>query len=321
MWRGGGWNGGWGWSGGWRGVGWNGGWGGVGWNGGWGGPVGWGGGWGPAVWTRRSVMFVQPTPVFYSSPVIYGGGFDSGCGWYGDTTVINPGIVSIGPPAVYAPAGIAYGPDAVKEFMGVDRDFAKGPLVASSAPIIVRDTLDGGARVVGEGRRVERVASHPDAKLRAVRFIGTGDAEFGEQQYHAAAQRYREAAVAAPDVADAFFRQGFAYIASNRFDLAAKSFRRGLELDPLWVNSSFRIDELYGRNQLAKNSHLEVLARSALAERDSDKLFLIALMLHFDGQTVRAKKFFTHAEKYAAGDDAHIQAFLVPPAPAAEDAV
>jgi tetratricopeptide (TPR) repeat protein len=209
----------------------------------------------------------------------------------------------------------------MKEFMGVDRDFAKGPLVAQSAPVIVRDTIDGGARIVGEGRRVERVVSHPDAKLRAARFISTGDSEFSEQQYHAAAQRYREAAVAAPDVADAFFRQGFAYIASNRFDLAAKSFRRGLELDPLWVNSSFRLDDIYGRNQLAKGSHVEGLARAALTDRSADNLFLVGLLLHFDGQAERAKKFFTHAEKRTAGDDAHIQAFLVPPAPAAEDAV
>jgi hypothetical protein len=128
--------------------------------------------------------------VFYESPLIYGSGC-GGCGWFGDAGVINPGIVSVGPPAVYAPAGIAYGPDAVKEFMGVDRDFAKGPLVASGEPIIVRDTFDDGARVViSEPKHGERVVSHPDAKARAERFISTGDAEFGEQQYHAAAQRY-----------------------------------------------------------------------------------------------------------------------------------
>jgi hypothetical protein len=301
----GGWHGHWhghsGWHGHWHGGGlWNAGW---GWNGGW----GWGGGWGPSVWTRRTVVFVRPSPVYYSSPVIYG----DGCGWYG------------GAPAVYAPAGIAYGPDAMKEFMGVDRDFAKGDLVAPRERVIVAAPALEGARVVAdEPLKKERVASRPEAKARAEQFISFGDSQFGEQQYHSAAQRYREAAVAAPDVADAHFRQGFAYIASNRIELAAKSFRRGLALDPLWVNSSFRIDSLYGRNQLAKDAHLEGLARGALADRDSaDHLFLIGLMLHFDGQGERAKKFFTQAEKRTAGDAAHIEAFLVPAAPAAEDAV
>lgn len=302
----------------WHGGGWRGG----GWNAGWGSPWGWSGGWGSNVWTRRTVVFypqtfVQPSPVFYSSP-----GF-GGCGWSGGGGWIDPGFVSAGAPAVYAPAGIAYGPDAMKEFMGVDRDFAKGPLVAAREPIIVERPAAAGARIVADKPRVEaRVTSHPEAKARAERHISFGDVQFGEQLYHAAAQRYREAVAAAPDVADAHFRQGFAYIASNRFDLAARSFRRGLEIDPLWVNSSFRVDELYGANRLAKDAHLEGLARGALANRTSgDHLFLVGLMLHFDGQTERAKKFFARAEKLSAEDDAHIAAFLVPAAPAVKDAI
>ncbi|MCA9270598.1 MAG: tetratricopeptide repeat protein, partial [Planctomycetales bacterium] len=167
-----------------------------------------------------------------------------------------------------------------------------------------------------------KVASNAQAKSLAVRYISFGDTQFADQQYHSAAQRYRFAIEAAPDVADAHFRQGFAYIASNRYDFALKSFRKALELEPLFVNSSFRLDDLYGANRLAKGSHIDALARSALIDRGNpDHYFLIGLMLHFDGQRERAVRFFEKAESLAGEDASHIQAFLVPAAPSVDDSI
>lgn len=259
------------------------------------------------------------TYIYYSRPYYrnYYPSYDYGCGFgYSKSYVVSPLV-----PA-YVRSGDVYGPDAVKDFLGVDRDLGKGPL-APLPKVIEVEPEDAGPRVVDVPEEAkEIVASNEQARARAAQFVAFGDSQFGAQKYHQAAQRYRSAIETAPDVADAHFRQGLAYVASNRFDLAAAAFRRGLQLDPLWVNSSFRIDELYGRNRLAKDSHIDGLAKVALADRDDpDNFFLLGLLLHFDGQQERAKKFFEQAARLERGDTAHIDAFLVPPKPEAKDSI
>jgi len=273
---------------------------------------------------RTFVYYSRPFYGSYYYPPVYGG---YGC-HYGGFGAYAPGVIA----PLYADAGSVYGPDAVKEFLGVDRDFAKGPLAPRPLVIDVKPA-DDGRRIVAAPDKdgapdkhaaapEERIASNREARQRAARFVSFGDDRFGEQQYHSAAQRYRFAIEAAPDVAEAHFRQGFAYVASNRYELALESFRRGLQLDPLWVNSSFRLEDLYGRNALAKNSHLDGLAKSALIDRGNpDHFFLLGVMLHFDGQQERAKKFFDRADKLAGGDNDHIAAFLEAPKPRPEDAI
>ena len=278
----------------------------------------------PRTFIRYSVPYYRSYyrayyPSYYSYPSYYGG---FGCA-NNTPNVVTPGIVATPVAPVYADASSAYGPDAVKEFLGLDRDFAKGPLAPT--PLVVNAKPVEAERAIVAApaeEKAERVPSNVAARQRAARFVSFGDDQFGDQEYHSAAQRYRFAIEAAPDVAGAHFRQGFAYVASNRYELAAKAFRRGLELDPMWVNSAFRVDDLYGRNKLAKGSHLDGLAKSALIDRgNSDFYFLIGVMLHFDGQQDRAKKFFERADKLSGDKDAHIQAFLNPPLPRAEDAI
>lgn len=250
-------------------------------------------------------------PSYYSYPA-YGYGYGGyGCAYN----------VPVAP--LYVNAGDVYGPGAVKEFMGVDRDFALGALAAKPRVVDIAPLEVERGIVAAPVTPAEKIAaSNKESRALAARFISFGDGQFGEQQYHSAAQRYRDAIEAAPDVADAHFRQGFAYIASNRPELAARAFERGLALDPLWVNSAFRIDDLYERNKLAKSAHIELLAKNALTNRTgADNFFLLGLLLHFDGQQERAIKFFKQAEKLTAGEDDHIQAFLVPPEPRPEDAV
>ena len=270
-------------------------------------------------WGYRPVYrsYYYPRTFIYSRPIYPSYGW--GCA---STSVVTPGIVAAPVAPVYADASRAYGPDAVKEFIGVDRDFGKGPLVAP--PLVVNvDGVDAGERIVRAPiEEKESIASNAEARARAARFVSFGDDKFGAQEYHGAAQRYRFAIEAAPEVADAHFRQGFAYVASNRYELAVKAFRRGLELDPVFVNSSFHVDDIYARNTLAKDSHLDALAKSALIDRgNADHFFLVGVVLHFDGQQERAKKFFQRADKLAGGNDAHIQAFLNPAPARAEDAI
>ena len=79
------------------------------------------------------------------------------------------------------------------------------------------------------------------------------------------------------------------------------------------MTKGFQADEIYGENQIAKNGHLDGLARTALTkESDPDLLFLVGAFLHFDEEPERAGKFFAKAVELERGDIAHLNAFLSP---------
>lgn len=134
------------------------------------------------------------------------------------------------------------------------------------------------------------------ATARARQFVAFGDERFREQDFSLAYQRYKKAAQAAPDLAEAYFRQGLAHIALGHYPSAAAAIKRGLAFQPRWAGSDFRLDQLYGDNRLAKTNHLERLADAAANDADNaDLLFLVGIELHFDGQAARARPFFERA--------------------------
>lgn len=163
-------------------------------------------------------------------------------------------------------------------------------------------------------------ATNADARARSQRFIVLGDGYFAKQDYSDAYSRYKLAQQAAPDMSDGFLRQGFALVAMGRYDHAARSFKRGISLEPRWAESGFRLDQLYGAGgQAAKAAHLEALAQEGLKGPGSDLMFLLAVMLYFDGQAERAKPFFIRAQELAGADDAHLDGFLRKLVPAVVD--
>ena len=56
----------------------------------------------------------------------------------------------------------------------------------------------------------------------------------------------------AAQLADAYFRQGFALAAMGSYSPAVKAIQRGLAIDPRWPDSPFQLDDLYGPNAAAK---------------------------------------------------------------------
>ena len=180
----------------------------------------------------------------------------------------------------------------------------------------------GGARLAGPRkddeeapRREEKPsdlrASNAESISRAERFIGFGDAHFRDQRYSDALESYRKAMVAAPGLADARFRQGYAQIALGHFEAATKAFKLGLRADPTWSRSDFENDLLYGANQRAKSAHLEALAEAADKEpANGDLLFLIGIYLYFDGQRERATPFFQRAAQLSPHNATTIRSFL-----------
>lgn len=202
---------------------------------------------------------------------------------------------------LHVPAEELYGPEPVKRLMGIPPAFR--PDVHLNA--VPENNIDAPAEPV-----VPR-ASNARSVALGRRFIEFGDAQFLDQKYTTAYLRYKEAVKAAPLLADAWFRQGFALVASGRYEWAARALKRGLELDPKWPRAGFRIDLLYGDNRMARQAHLDALAQAALDDpEDPDLLFLMGVMLHCDGEAQRASPFFQRAMELAGAEIAHLKAFL-----------
>jgi tetratricopeptide (TPR) repeat protein len=159
-------------------------------------------------------------------------------------------------------------------------------------------------------------------RRKADQQIATGDMLFREQKFHAALQQYKDAARLAPDMAEPYWRQGHALIATANFELAGGAFKRALALDPNTSRDGFTLNKLYGPATIAKASHLEDLAAWALDHvASSEPYFLMGVTLHYDGQADRAAKFFARAAEMAGATGGHIAAFAPAVAPAAAQVV
>lgn len=212
-------------------------------------------------------------------------------------------------PPVYIPAEELYGPLAVRRFMGWEAWSAPRPKVNVIVAEGKQDEPADGEEAEGPDLR----GTNARALSLAWKFIGYGDAHFSNQEYSDAYLRYRKAARAAPQLADGYFRQGYALAAMGRYDLAARAMKRGLGLAPDWPRSDFHNDQLYGENQLAERAHADAMAQAAEQQpHDADLLFLLGVYLHFDGKPDRAGTFFRRALQLAGEDSAHLRAFLEP---------
>lgn len=148
----------------------------------------------------------------------------------------------------------------------------------------------------------------------ARRLISTGDDFFVRKNYAQASQQYRNAGRTSPVLADAFMRQGFVGVAMGNYPAAAKAFKRGLELDAESARSGFHLDRLYGENQAEKRKAIDALAAASASQLDNGELlFVLGVMLHFDGQAARAVPFFQRAVQLGGVDAPLVRGFLGEP--------
>ncbi len=221
-------------------------------------------------------------------------------------------------PVVFAPlvlpANPLFGLGPVQRMFGAAAVVNRPPALAAIAPIPVQvegfnvpqaparaqiarfDVPQAAApQAAQKPRRKVRVANAV-YRQRAWKFIGYGDNHFQKQAFPDAYRRYKAAAKSAPDVVEAYLRQGQAMVAVGNYPLAARAFKRALTMAPEWSDADFQLAELYGDNQLAKNAHLEALAAAAEAEpHNGDLMLLLGVQLFFDGQAQRSRKFFQSA--------------------------
>lgn len=202
----------------------------------------------------------------------------------------------------------AFGPQAVKQFMGAGRQLALQPINQDlQVPKKFENPEDPFKSPAGQVVNISNLKS----RQRAARFVERGDGLFRQQKFNAALQRYKSAAQFAPDLATAHFRKGLALIALGKYDLASTAYRQGLRVDPTWIQTGFRLDLIYQDNRTSKTTHLESLASVALRNpANADLLFLVGTFLYFDGQQDRSLRFFQRAAELSSNRDTHVASFL-----------
>src|SRR5205823_2249242 len=148
--------------------------------------------------------------------------------------------------------------------------------------------------------------SNVESRRKAERMISEGDELFRAQNFHSALQKYKLAGSTAPDLAEAFWRQGHALLATHNYDLATTAFKRAIALTEDLGRGGFRLSDIYAGASMTKNAHLESLAEWAINRRNaSDPYFLLGLFLQYDGQPARAEKFFQKASDIAGISGGH----------------
>ena len=231
-------------------------------------------------------------------PYGYGGGFYPYQSYYGYGYGIGVGVY---PPTI--PAETLYGPAALQRFINPGGAVNVPPAINRFDNVLPLGPRD--VRIIDDQPKVR--ISNAEARDRAWRFINIGDDYFDKQQYRQAYHRYREAAEAAPDVLDAYLRQGQAMLAAGQYEIAATAFKRALKIEPRWPQSKFRLDDIYGGQRISKTAHLEALADAADKEpQDGNLVLLVGLHLHFDGQPERARLFLQRADRMLADDSLHL---------------
>ena len=272
-----------------------------------GGHCGWGGG-----------FYSNTCYAGFNSPFVYGNYGYGNCGWGGG--YCYPGIYYGGYPAyntyyynsypyygayynapIFAPANAIYGPVAVRNFLGMAEPTAPAPAAVRVSAVVVKK--------LGEPRKVREAS--PEYRRKSDQFIAQGDMLFREQKYQQAVDRYKSATDMAPDSAEAFWHKGHAYAATNRYELAAASFRRALTLSPDIARGGFSLGKLYGDTLAAKEAHLEAIAASCLENPTSaDSYFVLGIFLHYTGEADRAEKFFAKAAELGGPDTKYLAHFV-----------
>lgn len=242
---------------------------------------------------------------FYSAGYPYTYGYS---GLYPYGTYYRPGDQYLEyylPPT--EPAELNYGPQAMKQFMGLPRDFAIEPQRTRQFESLVTP-LPSPLRI--EAAKPVAIQQPSDQAIeRAEHFIQAGDNLFQQQRYQEALGRYKDAVAAAPGYAEAHLRKGLAYLATNRPDEAVDAIELAIQQNPEVAGTSLTLDALLGNNGLAKTSIIEANARRAVTDpQNPEYLFCVAVLLFFDGDKDRALQCF-QAARQAGGDSDDIDAF------------
>jgi len=243
-----------------------------------------------------SAQFFRPWYGYGYTNYYDGGGWPHGIYYRSRTNEVTYFL-----PPIYAPAEIAYGPQAMKQFMGVDRNFGLAPLadpsLLSDAALLrsAPPALSRTPRDEADSPALPRPSNY-ETRLMAAKFTAYGDARFREGKWAGALERWRTAAGLVPDVAEPRLRQVIVLIVLDRYDDAISALKAGLPLVHKPEDRAKPFTTLYADRGIGREQALEALARSAFAVADDAKPFvLLGYWFLAEGDLPRAKKFLAHA--------------------------
>ncbi len=154
------------------------------------------------------------------------------------------------------------------------------------------------------------VTSPAASRLRALELQAEGDQNVRIQNWQRAYINYRQAVAVADDLPEAHLRYGIVMAEMNRFDQAANEFRRAVHVDPELPTSQFTLEKLFGPDSKLARGAL-ISRTTAWAEEnpsDPNRLFVLAVLLHFDGNS-RAQELFSSIVQMTDGAQ-HAVVFL-----------
>jgi hypothetical protein len=154
--------------------------------------------------------------------------------------------------------------------------------------------------------------STPEQQAKSIHAQTQGDVWMKKLRFLNAYERYKVAQAAASDRPEPYFRLGFSLASVANFDSAVKYFKQGLDVDPLWPTHPDKLDAVFGEdNRLSVLTLIEHVGGWVREDiRDPDRLFLMGVVLHADGDP-RASEFFEAAYRLGGSGD-HLLAFLHP---------
>lgn len=246
--------------------------------------------WSPSVYYSRVITptyYYNPAPVYYApAPVVIGVPFCA-------TTPAKPSTDVLPSPET-SPAGVR---EVRSSDVGVLASVRR-EAEASSARFRYASSFTPAPKIK---------ASNATTLELARRFVGFGDQLFKKQRFQEALQQYKSATRVAPDLSEGYYRQGFALVATNRYELAAAAMKKGMQANLVTPAQPTLLDELYNGSALAQDAHRESLALAALDKmNDGDLFLLVGMFLKHEGQPVRATKFFDRAEKLLSRDEGNL---------------
>ena len=128
-----------------------------------------------------------------------------------------------------------------------------------------------------------------------------GDEKMRKQLWAQAYIDYRAAVDVAPDRAEAHYRLGYVFASLQHYGSAVREFKRGVFLDPTLPQTGAKLVTVFGPNSQIMRTSLMHKVADWLREdiRDPDRLFLLAVLLHFE-EDARAREVFEAAQRMAS---------------------
>ena len=192
-----------------------------------------------------------------------------------------------------------------------------GPMGPMGMPVPGGPPMAGPPARSPASRNRQRVmqAASPAARRTSLEQQNLGDEKLRLQQWTQAYVRYRNSAELAPERPEPHFRLGLCFTALKQYASAIREFKRALDLDPSLPQSGETLSTIFGAdNKVMQSQVMPAVADWAREDlRETDRLFLLGLLLHFDDDP-RGSEILEAAAKTPGVND-YILAFVRPAVP------